>query len=580
MTPPFSISAKPVFKRRLVDLPLLLDINPLFTKAQTEFEFLVDAAPTSILLGYKRYWLVGISILLYSFHTTLECLVILGGERGRVAMAKKSSTLPLNLRGPKPRMPLYRWLYEELRSNILAGRLHPGARLPATRDLASQYGISRPTIVTAFEQLRSEGYVEGRVGSGTYVSKTLPDELLQAPRAKSLAETRRRGIPLSAYARRLRPLPRSESRPARAFRASQPALDAFPTDLWAQVATRRLRRVSTRLLAGGEALGYRPLREAVAEYLNTSRGVKCTADQVLIISGVQQALDRAAHLLLDAGDPVWIEEPGYPGAAVVFRAVGANICPVPVDSEGINLEAGKQRWTQRPRLVYVTPAHQFPLGVTMSLRRRLSLLEWARRSRTIIFEDDYDSEYRYSGRPIPALQGLDRAAVVIFAGSFTDVLFPALRLAYLVVPSDMVDIFAAAESVSTHHPPLIDQAILCDFIREGHFARHVRRMRGLYADRLGVLLESAHQRLSGLLEIPSVEAGLRTVAWLQGGIMAEQAAKAAAERGVEVLPLSRYAYGKSRSDGIVLGFAAVDPRELRRGVEQLARALEKLKAGF
>jgi GntR family transcriptional regulator/MocR family aminotransferase len=495
-------------------------------------------------------------------------------------MAKKSSTLPLNLRGPKPRMALYRWLYEELRSTILAGRLHPGARLPATRDLAAEYGISRPTIVTAFEQLRSEGYVEGKVGSGTYVSKTLPDELLQAPRAKSVAATRRRSVALSAYARRLRPLPRAESRPARAFRASQPALDVFPTSLWAQVAARRLRRVSARLLAGGEALGYRPLREAVAEYLNTSRGVKCTADQVLIISGVQQALDRTAHLLVDAGDPVWMEEPGYPGAAVVFRAVGARICPVPVDSEGLNLDAGRRRWQQGkvgPRLVYVTPAHQFPLGVTMSLSRRLSLLEWARRSRTIIFEDDYDSEYRYSGRPIPALQGLDRAAVVIFAGSFTDVLFPALRLAYLVVPSDMVDIFAAAESVSTHHPPLIDQAILCDFISEGHFARHVRRMRELYAERLGVLLESARQRLAGLLEIPAIEAGLRTVGWLQGGIFAEQAAQAAARHEVEVVPLGRYAYGRARRDGIVLGFAAVDAQELRRGVEQLARALEKLK---
>ena len=421
--------------------------------------------------------------------------------------------------------------------------------------------------------------MEGKVGSGTYVSKTLPDELLQAPRTQSITSARRRGIPLSAYARRLQPLSRAESRPARAFRANQPALDAFPMSLWAQVATRRLRRVSARLLAGGEALGYRPLREAVAEYLNTSRGVKCTADQVLIISGVQQALDRAAHLLLNPGDPVWMEEPGYPGAAVVFRAVGAKICPVPVDPEGLNLEVGQRRWKRRgrPRLVYVTPAHQFPLGVTMSLRRRLSLLEWARRSRTIIFEDDYDSEYRYSGRPIPALQGLDRAAVVIFAGSFTDALFPALRLAYLVVPSDMVDIFAAAESVSTHHPPLIDQAILCDFISEGHFARHVRRMRELYAERLSVLVESAHERLAGLLEIPTVEAGLRTVGWLQDGILADDAARAAAKYDVEVVPLKRYAYGRAKRNGLMLGFAAVDARELRRGVEELATALQKLR---
>jgi GntR family transcriptional regulator / MocR family aminotransferase len=521
-------------------------------------------------------------------------------------MAKKSSTLPLNLHEPRPGVPLYRWLYEELRSAILAGHLRPGSRLPATRELAAQYGLSRPTIVTAFDQLRSEGYVEGKIGSGTYVSQTLPEELLQVPRAKQLETARGRKIVLSLYARRLQeiradfekqlprglnparndqhreprgtraivPLRGARPRPARAFRGGEPALDVFPAELWAQVATRRLRRVSTNLLAGGEALGYRPLREAVAEYLNTSRGVKCSAEQVLIISGVQEALDRAAHLVLDPGDPVWMEEPGYPGAAATFYAVGARICPVAIDSEGLDLNDGQRRWPT-PRLVYVTPAHQFPLGVNMSLPRRLSLLEWARRSRTVIFEDDYDSEYRYSGRPVPALQGLDRAGVVIFAGSFTNVLFPGLRLGYVVVPENMVEVFAAAESVSTHHPPLIDQAILCDFIREGHFARHVRRMRELYAERLAVLVEAAHARLQGLLEIADVEAGLRTVGWLQGGISAEHAARAAAEREVEVSPLSRYAYGRTRRNGLVLGFAAVNSRELRRGVEELARALEQ-----
>lgn len=488
-------------------------------------------------------------------------------------MAKKPSTLPLNLREPARGTPLYRWLYEELRSAILAGHLRPGGRLPATRDLAAQYGLSRPTIVTAFEQLRSEGYVEGRVGSGTYVSQTLPDQLLQAPKATSRPTQRQRRLSLSAYARRLQPLRRADSKRVRAFRANLPALDQFPIALWAQVASRRLRRVSASLLAGGEALGYRPLREAVADYLNTSRGVKCSADQVLIISGVQEALNRAAHLLLDPGEKVWMEEPGYPGATLAFRSVGGDVCPVPVDSEGLNLEAGIKRW-RGPRMVYVTPGHQFPLGVTMSLRRRLSLLEWARRAQAIIFEDDYDSEYRYSGRPIPALQGLDKARVVIFAGSFSLVLFPSLRLGYVVVPPDMVDIFAAAASVSTHHPPLIDQAILCDFIREGHFARHVRRMRQLYAERLAVLIESARARLGGLLEIGDVEAGLRTVGWLRHGISAERVTQSAAEHDVEVVPLSRYGYGRSPRNGLVLGFAAVDGRELKRGVEGLARALE------
>jgi GntR family transcriptional regulator / MocR family aminotransferase len=475
-----------------------------------------------------------------------------------------------------PGTPLYRWLYEELRSAILEGRVAPGARLPATRDLAWVYKLARATVVTAFEQLRSEGYVEGRVGAGTYVSQVLPDELLQVARSSAGRTNGPRRRRWSAYAQRLKLFRAGKPRITRAFRANQAALDVFPTTLWAQVASRRLRRASGQLLAGGEALGYRPLRQAVAAYLNTSRGVRCAPEQVLIISGVQEALERTAHLLLDPGDPVWVEEPGYPGAAVVFRAVGARVRPVPVDAEGLQLEAGRQRW-QRAELVYVTPAHQFPLGVSMSLRRRLALLEWARRSRTLIFEDDYDSEYRYSGRPLPALQGLDRGGVVIFAGSFNEVLFPALRLGYLVLPPGMVDRFAAAQSVSMRHAPLLDQAVLCDFITEGHFARHIRRMRELYAERLRVLLESARFQLGALLEIPNVEAGLQTVGWLAPGIRAERAAEEAEKHGVEVIPLNRYCSRRFPRQGLLLGFAAVDTRELRRGVEQLARALEACK---
>jgi GntR family transcriptional regulator/MocR family aminotransferase len=487
-------------------------------------------------------------------------------------MARETTAFPLSLPAPPPGRSLYRWLYDELRSAILDGRLRPGSRLAATRDLASAYNLSRATIVTAFDQLKSEGYVEGRSGSGTYVSQVLPEQLLDVRGPRSETRLPHRRVALSLYARRLQPFRGTWPRPMRAFRANQPALDLFPTTLWAQVAARRLRRVSASLLAGGEALGYRPLRQAVADYLNSSRGVKCTADQVLILSGAQEALDRTARILLNPGEAVWMEEPGYPGAAIVFRALGARICPVPVGAEGLDLERGRKKW-KRPRLAYVTPAHQFPLGVTMSLRRRLALLEWARRSGTLIFEDDYDSEYRYSGRPIPAMQGLDRSGVVIFAGSFSAVLFPALRLGYLVVPSDMVDVFAAAESVSTHHPPLLEQAILCDFITEGHFARHIRRMRELYAERLAVLLDCARKNLADLLEISSVEAGLQTVGWLRRGIRAERVAELAAVRNVEVVPLSRYASGKSRREGLILGFAAVDPRELRRGVEELARVL-------
>ena len=487
-------------------------------------------------------------------------------------MPRHTTSLPLSLPAAAAGTPLYRWLYEQLRTAILDGRLVPGARLPATRDLAQAYGLSRSTIVAAFEQLRSEGYVEGRTGSGTFVSRALPEQFLQVRRELAKRRLPHRRIVLSEYALRLQPF-RSRPAPAvRAFRPNQASLNLFPTTIWAQVAARRLRRASTRLLAGGETLGYQPLREAVAEYLNTSRGVNCTADQVLIVSGALEGLDRTARLLLNSGEPVWMEEPGYPGAAAVLRAVGAKLCGVPVDAEGLELDRGLARWP-RPKLVYVTPAHQFPLGVTMSLRRRLALLEWARKSGVLIFEDDYDSEYRYSGRPVPALQGLDRAGVVIFGGSFSAVMFPSMRLGYLVVPPDMVDVFAAAQSASTHHPPLLGQAVLCDFIQEGHFARHIRRMREVYAERLGVLLKGAREKLQGLVEISNVEAGLQTIGWLPNGVPAEKVATDAATRNVEVIPLRRYAFGRVRGNGIVLGFAAVEPRELRRGVEELASVL-------
>ncbi len=491
-------------------------------------------------------------------------------------MAKRTTTLALTL-GPRDlARPAYLGLCVALRAEILEGRLRPGARLPASRDLAGQYGLSRGTIVSAFEQLKSEGYLEGSVGSGTYVSKVLPDDLLAVPRKAGA----RRPAPrpparrLAAFAGRVTPLASYDPRPARAFRANQPALDLFPTTLWAQIAARRLRRASAGLLLGCGPFGHRPLQDAVADYLTAARGVKCSPAQIAIVSGVQEALDVAARLTLDPGDRVLMEDPGYSGAARVFEACGARIVPVGVDGEGMLGEG--PRW-RGARLAYVTPAHQFPLGATMSLARRLALLEWARRSAALVFEDDYDGEYRYSGRPVPALQGLDRDGLVLFAGSFSKVLFPSLRLGYLVVPPDLVDRVAAARSITSRHPPLLEQAVLCDFLTEGHFGRHVRRMRETYAERLGVLQETARLHLSGLLEISDVEAGLQTAGWLCGGLDGEAAAAAAAERGVEVTPLSRYSRGRPLREGLLLGFAAVDAEEIRRGARELAAALERAR---
>jgi GntR family transcriptional regulator / MocR family aminotransferase len=473
---------------------------------------------------------------------------------------------------PRDAAPANRWLCSGLRAAILEGRLPPGTRLPATRDLARTYGLSRGTIVAAFEQMKAEGYVTGRLGSGTYVNTVLPDALLDvaAPRGT-------RAVPpqqprrWSGAGKRVRPFPGNASGPARAFRANQPALDLFPTTLWAQIAGRSVRRASANLLRGSGPLGYTPLRKAVADYLGASRGVRCAPEQVAIVSGVQEALDLVGRLFLDPGDRVCIENPGYVGAALVFEALGARVCGVPLDDQGMVLPGARGR---DARLVYVTPAHQFPVGVSMSLPRRLALLEWARKSGALIFEDDYDSEYRYAGLPVPALQGLDRHGLVVFAGSFSKVLFPSIRLGYLVIPPDLVDRVAAMKSAASRYQPLLDQAVLCEFMTEGHFGRHVRRMREVYGARLAVLLDHARQRLTGLLELSAVEAGLQTTGWLSGKIDGITAAAAAAQRNVEAMPLSRYSRTPLPREGLLLGFAAVDAREIQRGVRELAIALE------
>ena len=494
-------------------------------------------------------------------------------------MTKRPTAFGLVLPPRHSETPAYRWLYGSLRAEILEGRLRSGARLPATRDLAQLYRLSRGTIVSAFELLKSEGYLRGSVGSGTYVSSILPDALLQVTRSPDprTSMQRKKKSRISDYGRRVNLFSGFEIRPSRAFRPNVPALNLFPTTLWAQITARRWRRASMHLLLGCEPMGYGPLRDAVANYLSTSRGVKCGPGQIAIVSGVQEALDLTARLLLNPGDRVCMEDPGYLGARMVFEAVGANVSAVRMDDQGMKVRDQSLRGV---RLVYVTPGHQFPLGITMSLSRRLELLEWVRESGALIFEDDYDSEYRYSGPPIPALQGFDRHGLVIFAGSFSKVLFPSLRLGYLVIPPDRVPHFAATMSLTTRHAPVPEQAVLCDFITEGHFGRHLRRMREVYAERLSVLLKCAREKLAGLLEISEIEAGLQTVGWLREGIDGESATRAAAGRDVEVFPLSRYSRGRVAREGLQLGFAAVDPNEIRRGVQDLATALEGMSKTF
>ncbi|HYG82269.1 MAG TPA: PLP-dependent aminotransferase family protein, partial [Pyrinomonadaceae bacterium] len=331
--------------------------------------------------------------------------------------------------------PIYRQIYEGLRSAILSGQFGAQAALPSTRALAAQLGVSRLTVVSAYEQLLAEGYVEGKVGSGTYVASSLPEELLQIrdndsqqPAAASQMKGQKlpRRVPrlVAATTPRLR-VP--EARHSCAFQHGMPAVDEFPFSVWSRLASRRLRNPPRDLLGYGDAAGYRPLREAVAAYLRSARAVRCDADQVIITAGTQQALYLTTQVLLDAGEAAWVEEPCYPGTRGALSLAGARIVHVPVDGEGFNLAAALGR-EKRARVAYVTPSHQFPLGVMMSLGRRLALLEWASCAGAWIVEDDYDSEYRYAGRPLASLQGLDKEGRVIYIGTFSKTIFPALRL--------------------------------------------------------------------------------------------------------------------------------------------------------
>jgi GntR family transcriptional regulator/MocR family aminotransferase len=475
----------------------------------------------------------------------------------------------------RSRDSLQRQLYEELRAAILAGRLAPGARLPASRVLAGDLAVSRNTVAGAFDQLLAEGYVEGKVGSGTYVAGTLPEELL---RVSSHGAANAGPLPMAKLSRRgrvLAAIPVSFSRDIgapRAFRPGIPALDRFPREIWARLTARLVRHAPVAMLNYGDPTGYRPLRQGIAEYVRAARGVRCSADQIIVTAGSQQALDLAARVLLDPGDTAWVEDPGYLGERGALAAAGIRCAPIPVDDEGISVVEGVLR-APEARLASVTPSHQYPLGVTMSLARRMGLLAWARRRRAWIVEDDYDSEFRYAGRPLPALQGLDSAGRVIYMGTFSKVLCPSLRLGYLVCPEPLVAAFTSARALVDRHSPGIEQVVLAEFLSEGHFARHVRRMRALYAERQQVLVIAAQRELAGLLEILPAEAGLHLTAWLPPGANDRDVSDQAAAVGIIAPPLSAYTIDARIRPGLMLGYAALPARQIREGVRKLALVL-------
>jgi GntR family transcriptional regulator/MocR family aminotransferase len=472
-------------------------------------------------------------------------------------------------------VPLHRQLYDAVRAAVLDRRLVSGTRLPPTRELARELSVSRNTVMLAFEQLIVEGYLVGRVGAGTYVCEELPDATLRP--APSGRRSRTASVRARRRAQRSEAIVRSHVSlarrgPPRPFRIGVPDVQQFPFAEWSRIVGRAWRQPPADLLMYGEPAGYRPLREAIAAYAGAARAVRCEADQVIVVSGSQQALDLATRVLTDPGDVVWIEDPGYMGARASLEAAGACVVPVPVDADGIDVGRGVAS-APDARLAYVTPSHQFPLGVTMSLARRLALLEWASTAGAWIIEDDYDSEYRYEGRPLASLQGLDGDDRVIYVGTFSKVMFPALRLGYLIVPPDLVDAFTQARAVTDRGAPSVEQAVVAEFIAEGHLGRHIRRMRSLYASRRAALLDAAKRQLGGIVDMWATHTGMHLAAMLPATVDDAAVSTAALARGIEAPPVSAYRMSPG-AGGLLLGFAAYSERDIIRAATELGAVLD------
>ena len=481
---------------------------------------------------------------------------------------------------PSASMPLFRQLYEVIKQAILDGRMGPGIQLPPTRELAELLGISRQTVLNAYTQLTAEGYLSGTIGKGTFVSEQLPISMTRESTAPAGSEQPLR--PLSQRGQRFVDMRIAmgthEERP-KAFRIGMPGIDVFPFRVWARLEARRWRRPSFQL-GYGDPAGYRPLRELLAAYLNASRGVHCAPEQIIVTSGSQQALFLIANLLLAPNDKAWVEMPGYTGTCAALHGVGARICPVPVDQDGLDIAAGARKFPDA-KLAYVTPSHQYPLGVTMTLKRRLELLAWAAENRMWIVEDEYDSEYRFTGPPIASLQSLDKAGSVIYVGTLSKVLFPGLRLGYLVVPLALADAFSRGKAALDRHTAIVPQIVLADFIAEGHFTRHIKRMREIYAERRIALLEAFDAHLMDELTLGPTDAGFHVAAALKRKLDDKAIARAALEKGVEVRALTPYyeAVGLSEQDtppsGLLLGFAAATPDDIRRAAPVLRSVLKR-----
>lgn len=462
-----------------------------------------------------------------------------------------------------------------MRLAIISGRFVGGTRLPATRILAQELGVSRNTILSVYDNLIAEGYLESRVGDGTYVSRELPEDHLipQQPirRAQTVLENEHDMLSLRGRMLAQVSLVSGSAEPAqpRPFCADLPAVDAFPMDVWGRVMAKCWQKITPGMLGHVEPAGYQPLQQAIAQHLRAARSARCTPDQVIITSGSQQSLDLIARLLLDVGDPVWIEEPGYVGARTVFAAAGANLVPVPVDAAGLNVAEGSVR-APNPKLIFVSPSRQYPLGMTMTPERRLELVEFSNKTGAWIIEDDYDNEFRYAGVALPSMQSTINADRIIYLGTFSKSLLPGIRLGYMVVPKELARSFVTAQTTITRHAPLIEQMTLCEFITSGQFAAHIRKMRQIYLERQTTLLNHAARYLSDFMTVFPAETGMHLVGLFASEIDDIAFCEAAQRRGLSLRPLSIYYLQEPKRAGLILGFAATPSPRIIAGVERLA----------
>jgi len=471
--------------------------------------------------------------------------------------------------------PMYQQLSDWFRRAISSGQLRPGQRVPSTRSLANELGISRIPVLGAYEQLQAEGFLETFTGAGTCVARAIPSDMTMERKRQIRVEpiaSRDGSRRTSRRAALLRQPEATWLANMGAFRVGLPALDAFPSTRWSKLVSRHARHLSPETMGYGDPMGHPPLREAIAEYLGAARAVRCDASQVIITTGSQQSLQICAHVLLDPGERVWMEDPGYPGAHQALRTAGAELVPVPVDAEGIDVTHGA-RVGGDARAVYISPSHQFPLGMAMSAPRRMQLLRWAARNDAWIIEDDYDSEYRFGSRPLSSLQGTDTNERVIYLGTFSKVMFPALRLGYLVVPKDLVaDFYAGRDAIDTFSSMLY-QSVMTEFIRDGHFARHIRAMRTLYMEKRAAVLDAIRRYLGDRLEVIGTEAGMQLAGYLPEGVDDVAISRKAATVGVSVRPLTPCYIGEPGRGGLILGYGGATLEQIEEGVRKLSECL-------